>query len=546
MLERHLGQCLLFLFFKCVMESGFLTFILVSSFAVDSSHGITGWDDVVVAQRGMPVTLDCTDTSVRGDIAINWMVKLLNEKEWKLALSATENDQFSGGASKASMRLIDPNFQDSGIFSLYFEPDLEDSGFYLCLIKQKERKLKERTVLLAILTVSVSPTVPVPQHSTLRLIASVNPDSAIAKVTWSAPGGFSLKSEKTRNTGTVAKLPQVQTNDSGDYVCRVHPWSNSSSTLFAFNVTVTIDADKVASFTDIRHESTISTAAQAQTSFPLTCPNVQGDYVLVYWRPPDTRHSNTRLVYQYDRWRASTLLTEQSKRLQLAGPPYNPDAGSFSFLLTPVLKDGGLYTCQVFLNDNAFSQSTQLSVMKVKTKRDALKQELVCLYSERSQVKSVEWKHHNKSRRLRMSSSGPGSITTTLPLPITADIAGNYTCTLQLKNGQIVRATEAVILPPTGSPTVTPDSMLPSLSALLLLVPLFAAAVGVLLWRQKHISDQGIEQSLSVHVGEEENIYENPENVRQAPPQGSVYMDLKPRGEDDVYKELERYEQCQS
>ncbi len=71
-----------------------------------------------------------------------------------------------------------------------------------------------------------------------------------------------------------------------------------------------------------------------------------------------------KLVYQYDRWRGSTLLTEQSKRLQLAGPPYNAEAGSFSFLLTPGLKDGGLYICEVFLNDNAFSQRTMLSVLK--------------------------------------------------------------------------------------------------------------------------------------------------------------------------------------
>lgn len=71
-----------------------------------------------------------------------------------------------------------------------------------------------------------------------------------------------------------------------------------------------------------------------------------------------------KLVYQYDRWRGSTMLTELSKRLQLAGPPFNAEAGSFSFLLTPGLKDGGLYICEVFLNDNVFSQRTLLSVMK--------------------------------------------------------------------------------------------------------------------------------------------------------------------------------------
>lgn len=39
--------------------------------------------------------------------------------------------------------------------------------------------------------------------------------------------------------------------------------------------------------------------------------------------------------------------------------------------------------------------------------------------------------------------------------------------------------------------SATTSSLLPSLSALLLLVPLVAASVGVLLWRQKHISDHG-------------------------------------------------------
>lgn len=38
---------------------------------------------------------------------------------------------------------------------------------------------------------------------------------------------------------------------------------------------------------------------------------------------------------------------------------------------------------------------------------------------------------------------------------------------------------------------VTAPSLLPSFSALLLLVPLVAAAVGVLLWRQRHISQRG-------------------------------------------------------
>ncbi|XP_078108682.1 g6f-like isoform X2 [Sander vitreus] len=530
------------------MESGFLTVILVSSFVVFSSHsGITEWDDVVLAQEGMPTTLVCTDATVRGAVAINWMVKPLGVDEWKLVLSANEREEFSGRASKASMRLTDPNFKDTGVFSLFFLPRMEDSGLYSCLIKQHERKLSEKIILLAILTVTVVPTAPIPQQSTLQLIASVNPDNAVTKITWAAPGGISIKSEKKPNTGTVAKLPQVVYSDNGTYVCMVHLWGKSSNTLVTFNVDVTVDADNVVSFTKQTYERDIATATRAEIPFPLTCPVVQGDYVRLWWQPPDSRrHSEMRLVHQYNRWRGSTFLTEHSKKLQFTGPPYNAEAGSFSFLLTPEWKDGGLYICEVILNDNCFIQKTMLSVLKVTTSLSSSKLQLRCLYSELSHVRSAAWKYQDTSRRLHLLSSTPGSITTILPLPITSDTAGNYTCTLQLQNGQTVSATQAVTLPHKGgrdveSVSVTTPSLLPSLSALLLLVPLVAAAVGVLLWRQKHISDRGIEQSLSVHSGEAENIYENPEDIRQAHPQGSVYMDLKPRGEDDVYKELERY-----
>ncbi|XP_030249130.1 g6f-like isoform X7 [Sparus aurata] len=528
------------------MESGFLTFILVSSFAVSSSHTDTP-DEVLVAREGEPTTLICADKTVRGAVAINWMVKSSGADEWKLVLSANERTELSGGASKASMRLTDPNFRDTGVFSLFFLPKMKDGGFYSCLIKQQERKLKERIILLAILEVTVVPAAPIPQLSTLALIASVNPDSAVTKITWEAPGGISMKSEKKPNTGTVAKLPLLQISDGGAYVCLVHPQGDSSRAPFPFNVDVTVDADNVASFTNITHAPLISTATQAHTSFTLTCPAVQGDYVLLHWQPPDTRkRTNMKLVYQYDRWRGSTLLTEQSKKLQLAGPPYNAEAGSFSFLLTPGWKDGGLYACDVFLNGNAFSQRTRLSVLKVKASYSSSKLQLGCLYSELSQVQSAKWTYQNKSHQLRSEANGLGSISTSLPLPITSDTAGNYTCTLQLKNGQTVQAMQAVTLPHEESFSVTTPSQLPSLSALLLLMPLVAATVCVLLWRQKHISDRSIEQSLSVHSGEAENVYENPEDIRQAPPEGSVYMDLKPRGEDDVYEELERCERCQS
>lgn len=100
----------------------------------------------------MPTTLVCTDATVTGAVAINWMVKPLGVDEWKLVLSASEREEFSGRASKASMRLTDPNFKDTGVFSLFFLPRMDDSGLYSCLIKQHERKLSEKIILLAILT----------------------------------------------------------------------------------------------------------------------------------------------------------------------------------------------------------------------------------------------------------------------------------------------------------------------------------------------------------------------------------------------------------
>lgn len=52
-----------------------------------------------------------------------------------------------------------------------------------------------------------------------------------------------MKSEKMPNTGTVAKLPQVENSDNGVYVCTVHLWDNSSSSSFTFDVKVTVDGE---------------------------------------------------------------------------------------------------------------------------------------------------------------------------------------------------------------------------------------------------------------------------------------------------------------
>lgn len=90
------------------------------------------------------------------------------------------------------------------------------------------------------------------------------------------------------------------------------------------------------------------------------------------------------------------------------------------------------------------------STPTVKASITPSKMELTCLYSETSHIQVAKWSYQNNSRQLRVSSNGPGSISTTLPMPVTSDVAGNYTCTLQLKNGQTISATQAVTLPYEG------------------------------------------------------------------------------------------------
>uniref|UniRef100_A0A8C7CIX9 G6f-like n=1 Tax=Oncorhynchus kisutch TaxID=8019 RepID=A0A8C7CIX9_ONCKI len=531
------------------MEFRWLLFVLISSSAMlitqsDTTTKDPDWSDVVVTMVGREVTLPCVDWPLTGSVSINWKMKSPGVDHWKLVLSANKRQQFSGAASKASMRLVDSNFQETADFSLLFVPKMEDKGRYSCLIKQQEKKLREKIILLAILTVSIFPSATLPQHSTLRLMAEVSPASAVSEVTWLSPGGTPLRLAR-RSGGAVAKLPQIRLTDQGVYICQVYPRGNSSSPMFPFTVDLRVDGAQ------------ISMASLTQTPLTLACPPMRGDYVLLYWKPPDSRNINTTtLVYGYDRWRDRTEQSKTHAQLSLDGPLSTPKEGFFSFLLSPGLNDGGLYMCEVFFNDNAFSQRTLLSILQVKARHSPSALVLTCHYTERSQVKRVVWSHQNQSRTLKWSSSGPGRLSTEVPLSPTQDTAGNYTCTMQLQNGQAVKAVYTVKLPPKDNtesttsispphPESNSASLLPSLlSALLLLVPLVAAVAGVLLWRQKDISRRGIEQSLSHYSGEVENIYENPEDVRQTSPQSSVYMDLKPRGEDDVYEELDRYKSC--
>lgn len=126
----------------------------------------------------------------------------------------------------------------------------------------------------------------------------------------------------------------------------------------------------------------------------------------------------------------------------LSHPAFAP-----SFYLPPFVYAQAHLTSGYFLLP-AFSAPS--STPTVKASITSSKMELICLYSETSHIQVAKWSYQNNSRQLRVSSNGPGSISTMLPMPVTSDVVGNYTCTLQLKNGQTISATQAVTLPYEG------------------------------------------------------------------------------------------------
>ncbi|KAJ8392937.1 hypothetical protein AAFF_G00071410 [Aldrovandia affinis] len=515
------------LFFPCPL------FLAVLSITGSITAKDQDWNDVIVTKVSEPVTLGCSDWPLKGSVNLNWLWKPHGRDSWSLVLSANNSKETRVGASKADMRLADPNFQRSGDFSLYFKPRASDGGRYSCWIQQGEKKLMQRITLLTILTVAVSPPPPILRNGTLRLTTEVSASEAVSEVAWFSPRGIPMRSETLPSGAVICKVPCFDQADQGNYTCQIWPRGNVSRLLFLFTYTITADVTKAAKFSNITHGTVVSTACLARSLLSVPCASVSGDYVLLYWQHPDSRQMDP--VFSYDRWRQGRTV-QTGSRLRLTSS-HSADSGMFSFSLEPELKEGGVYICEVFLDDSVFIQGTRVSVLQVYAKSTPLALVLWCQYSERSQVKRVTWTHHNQSYSLRWSSPAPGRLSTEVPKPTRPDVAGNYTCTLELRNGKVARAMYAVTLPPTVNTSLSSPSILSSLSALGLLVPLVAVAIGVLLWKRGH-------PGVSLHSGEEENVYENPEDLRQTPAQSSVYMDLKPTDDDDVYKELDRYERC--
>uniref|UniRef100_A0A8C1A9R7 G6f-like n=1 Tax=Cyprinus carpio carpio TaxID=630221 RepID=A0A8C1A9R7_CYPCA len=530
------------------MGKYFHAFILICSgscFIISPLMAGDLWNHVVVVREDTSVTLSCFDSPPTSSVLVSWKMMTMREDRWSYLLSANCIDgQTDGRSSKV---FGGRTFEISADASLVFRAAADAQGRYSCVIEQDDKKLQERVVLLALIKLTVTPTPPVTVDSTLRLAAQVSPSSVAAWGTWVSPSGKQLHTEISYGTGSLlSKLPRVTSKDNGDYTCRIRIYGNSSNNISEHRVKVTVNVKAVFSFTDITHGDPRSLAALSRSLVTLTCPSVVGDYVLLYWQYPDSKRME--LIYQFDRWRQSN--SNQTKpHLHLIDPTSLAAAGKFSFLLSPALKDGGLYLCEVFLDDKAFSQANRLSVLHGYTKSSRTALDLSCMYSERSQIKSVKWSYVKNSTRYLQSAAVVGRITTSVALPVTPETAGQYACTLYLNNGNSVQYMYTVTMA-NIDPTISPRPALPpgvfltlppaddsassyvsTFSFLLFLIPLIAIAVGVLLWRQGYcVTRRSVEQSLSHHAKEVENIYENPDDLRQ---------DLKPTGETDVYKELD-------
>ncbi|KAG9344975.1 hypothetical protein JZ751_009515 [Albula glossodonta] len=429
--EEENGMCCQFqtcgiMEFFCFTVELFFTLLFVTGSSTAAKD--EDWDDVVVAKVGLPVSLACSHVPLTGFVKLNWLWMPHGQDSWSLILSANQQKEFWGAASKPDMRLTDSKFRSSGDFSLYFKPRSTDGGRYSCVIEKAEEKLRQRITM----------------NSTLRLITVLSTSQAVSEVAWFSPEGQPMRSQNLTPEKVICKLPCVDQPDQGNYTCQIRPRGRFSQHLFLFTHTITVDGERVRKPGE--EGTMISVAILSHSPLTLPCASIAGDYVLLYWEHPDSRKMEA--VFFYDRWRrARPAPTRHHIRLANSS---SADSGKFSFLLVPELREGGTYICEVFLNDNVFTQVTRVSVLQVNVRSTPSALALFCQYSQRSQVKRVTWTHQNQSRKLPWSSSAPGHIKTEVPLPLGPNLAGNYTCTMELKNGRLAKAVYTVTLPPTG------------------------------------------------------------------------------------------------
>ncbi|XP_046704524.1 g6f-like isoform X2 [Silurus meridionalis] len=541
-----------------------LTCIGVCFILPSAAQRVNAWSDVIVVEDGAAVTLLCPEEPFVTLRQVEWLVMPALEKLWTMLFSVNvikESVNSKQTYRQAGRTLLISNHNS---ISLQFTATMESGGLYNCLLEKDDKKIKEKIVLLAVIKLTLAPAPVIYFRNTARLKAEVSPSYAVVGGTWVSHTGSPLFTIVSSPGTLITKLPLVTKKDSGTYTCNITVDGRGRNPVYSYTLRLTVNEKQAAIFPNITYGHLISLAALSRSSVTLPCAAFNGDYVLLYWWRPDLPRSNPQLIFQFDRWR--NYGDQPNHYLQLHNH-YGVRSGNFSFLLKPELKDAGRYQCEVFVDDQVFAQLTMLTVLKGSSTYSSSSVELTCEYSERSQVDSVKWTHVRKPQRQLAINAVLGRISISIDLPLTQYTAGQYACTLILIDGPTVeyrytptmptaetpccvsklpdelttRSAVSLLQPTDGNSTPEPSVLLPSLSLLLFLVPMIAVAVGVLLWRRGPCTfPQNVERTLSHYSGEVENIYENPEDVRQSPSPNAVYMDLKFTGETDIYRELDR------
>ncbi|XP_076847310.1 g6f-like isoform X2 [Brachyhypopomus gauderio] len=551
----------LFFALVCICE-----FLILLSTADRGPLTGSDWADVVIGQEGTAVTLPCSrPPPAQWD---SWMMMSDGESHWTVLLSANA----SGGAEERPSRKLTQlggrMFEIGQDASLRFIVTATGGGRYSCSTRVDGRKSEARIILLALVKLTITPFPTINMDSNVRLEARVSPPYVVGGGAWYSPMGVRLLAN-TSSVGTVlTKLPRVTADDSGLYTCSIRVRGRSQQRIYNYTLAVAVDVRHVAALPSIKYGPMHSVAVLSESPVSLPCPPVLGDYTRLYWwRPDASQNVQPELVYFLDHWRNRKKQTQPHLQLQRSAFPGH--AGNTSFILKPAaLADAGRYQCEVFLDDEAFGQVTTLTVLRGYSSLSSSSLNLRCDYAERSQVASVGWSHKQRPGLHLMQKAIIGRVTVTVALPVTPDTAGQYICTLHLKSGRVISYLHSLTLPSTerpccasgnvsgdsagslltpaeGNSVSEPSVLLPSLSLLLFLLPVSAVAVGLLLWRRGRCTlSRNAEHTLSHYSGEVENIYENPEDLRQSTPQATVYMALKPTDQMDVYRELDRYDKC--
>ncbi|XP_017340213.2 g6f-like isoform X1 [Ictalurus punctatus] len=528
-----------------------------------SPSQVNAWSDVIVVKEGADVTLRCSEELHVIPRQVKCMMMPAEGTPWTMLFSVNIS-RGKADREKIIHHQAGRILEISDHVFLRFTATMHSVGRYSCLLNKGDRTFNERIVLLAIIKLSLAPATVIPIDSTARLKAEVSPSYAVAGGTWLSRTGSPLLTDMSSAGTLLTKLPRFTSRDSGTYTCNITVDGRSGKPVYSYTLSVTVSDKDVAQFPNITYGPLYSLAALSLSAVTLPCADISGDYVLLYWWPPDSPDAKPKLIFQFDRWRDSRTQSDFFVELHNHSSVLS---GNFSFLLRPELKDAGRYQCEVFRDDQVFAQITVLTVLNGYSTRSSSSIELNCAYAERSQINSVKWSHIQRPKLRLPASAVLGRMIISIDLPLTPVTAGQYACTLKLNNGQTIRYLYTALMPSTEPPCCVSELphelttvsllqptdgysppelsvLLQSLSLLLFLVPVVAVAVGVLLWRRGPCTfPQNVERTLSHYSGEVENIYENPEDLRQSPPQNAVYMDLKLTGETDVYRELDRYDQ---